>query len=175
MRIGITGDTHGSAQAIRRILQQTPPIELWLHTGDYAADANRLHDATGIKTVRVRGNCDLLDDGSKFDEYLEIEGYKIWLTHGHRYIERNVQADLGYWAKQLGQDIVVFGHTGRILCGNAAGEPWQSVPPPRRLGALLCGAYTAGRADAAGGILQGLIPGSEFFRSKQKSFDNSSK
>lgn len=111
MRIGITGDTHGSAQAIRRILQQTPPIELWLHTGDYAADANRLHDATGIKTVRVRGNCDLLDDGSKFDEYLEIEGYKIWLTHGHRYIERNVQADLGYWAKQLGQDIVVFGHT----------------------------------------------------------------
>ena len=63
------------------------------------------------KTVRVRGNCDLLDDGSKFDEYLEIEGYKIWLTHGHRYIERNVQADLGYWAKQLGQDIVVFGHT----------------------------------------------------------------
>lgn len=49
MRIGITGDTHGSAQAIRRILQQTPPIELWLHTGDYAADANRLHDATGIK------------------------------------------------------------------------------------------------------------------------------
>ena len=42
MRIGITGDTHGSAQAIRRILQQTPPIELWLHTGDYAADANRL-------------------------------------------------------------------------------------------------------------------------------------
>ena len=33
MRIGITGDTHGSAQAIRRILQQTPPIELWLHTG----------------------------------------------------------------------------------------------------------------------------------------------
>lgn len=111
MRIGITGDTHGSAQAIRRILQQTPPIELWLHTGDYAADANRLHDATGIKTVRVRGNCDLLDDGSLFDEYLEIEGYKIWLTHGHRYIERNVQADLGYWAKQLGQDIVVFGHT----------------------------------------------------------------
>ena len=119
MRIGITGDTHGSAQAIRRILQQTPPIELWLHTGDYAADANRLHDATGIKTVRVRGNCDLLDDGSKFDEYLEIEGYKIWLTHGHRYIERNVQADLGYWAKQLRRLPVQGGAdaAGRILQG----------------------------------------------------------
>jgi len=151
MRIGITGDTHGSAQAIRRILQQTPPIELWLHTGDYAADANRLHDATGIKTVRVRGNCDLLDDGSKFDEYLEIEGYKIWLTHGHRYIERNVQADLGYRGVRS-----YACADGRVLCGNAAGEPRQSVPPPRRLGALLRGAYTAGGADAAGRILQGL-------------------
>ena len=87
MRIGITGDTHGSAQAIRRILQQTPPIELWLHTGDYAADANRLHDATGIKTVRVRGNCDLLDDGSKFDEYLEIEGYKISVANKSLFVK----------------------------------------------------------------------------------------
>ena len=160
MRIGITGDTHGSAQAIRRILQQTPPIELWLHTGDYAADANRLHDATGIKTVRVRGNCDLLDDGSKFDEYLEIEGYKIWLTHGHRYIERNVQADLGYWAKQLGQDIVVFGHThvpmAEYYAETLLVNPGSPSRPPRRLGALLCSAYAAGGADTAGGILQGL-------------------
>ena len=67
MRIGITGDTHGSAQAIRRILQQTPPIELWLHTGDYAADANRLKEAICSKSVSGRGNCDLLHDGSKFD------------------------------------------------------------------------------------------------------------
>ena len=114
--------------------------------------------------MRVRGNCDLLDDGSKFDEYLEIEGYKIWLTHGHRYIERNVQADLGYWAKQLGQDIVVFGHThvpmaeyyAETLLVNPAVRPAPAAAPGpalrgvhRRLGALLCGAYTAGGADAA--------------------------
>ncbi len=111
MRLGITGDTHGNTQAIRKILQSTPPVDVWLHTGDYAADANLLQAATGIATVRVRGNCDLIDDGARFDEYLELEGYKIWLTHGHRYIERNVQADLGYWAHQLGQDIVVYGHT----------------------------------------------------------------
>ena len=158
MRIGITGDTHGSAQAIRRILQQTPPIELWLHTGDYAADANRLHDATGIKTVRVRGNCDLLDDGSNFDEYLEIEGYKIWLTHGHRYIERNVQADLGYWAKQLGQDIVVFGHTHVPMAEYYAETLLVNPGSPSRPrgGSEPCGAYAAGGADTAGGILQGL-------------------
>ena len=108
--------------------------------------------------MRVRGNCDLLDDGSKYDEYLEIEGYKIWLTHGHRYIERNVQADLGYWAKQLGQDIVVFGHTHVPMAEYYADTLLVNPGSPsrRRLGALLCGAYTAGGADTAGGILQGL-------------------
>lgn len=116
MKIGITGDTHGNTQAIRKILQSTPPVDLWLHTGDYATDANLLQAATSIKTVRVRGNCDLIDDGARFDEYLELEGYKIWLTHGHRYIERSVQADLGYWAHQLGQDIVVYGHTHVPMC-----------------------------------------------------------
>lgn len=111
MRIGVTGDTHGNLQAIRKILQVTPPVELWLHTGDHAADANALYNATGIPTVRVRGNCDLLDDGSKYDEFLELEGFKLWLTHGHKYITLHERADLGYWARQLEQDIVVYGHT----------------------------------------------------------------
>ena len=111
MKIGITGDTHGSAQAIRKILQRTPPVELWLHTGDHAADANMLHNLTGIKTVCVRGNCDLLDNNARYDEFLVVENFKLWLTHGHKYIQWQEQADLGYWAKQLDQDIVIYGHT----------------------------------------------------------------
>lgn len=111
MKIGITGDTHGSVQAIRKILQLTPPVELWLHTGDHAADANLLQNLTGIQTVCVRGNCDLLDNGAKYDEFLTLEGFKLWLTHGHKYIQWQEQADLGYWAKQLDQDIAVYGHT----------------------------------------------------------------
>lgn len=116
MKIGITGDTHGSTQAIRRILQLTPPVELWLHTGDYAADGNLLNNMSGVPVISVRGNCDLLDSDVKPDELLELEGFKVWLTHGHKYIERNVQADLGYWAHQLGQELVVFGHTHVPMC-----------------------------------------------------------
>ena len=33
MKIGITGDTHGSTQAMRRVINATPPVERWLHTG----------------------------------------------------------------------------------------------------------------------------------------------
>lgn len=111
MKIGITGDTHGSVQAVRKILQLTPPVELWLHTGDHATDANMLQNLTGIETVCVRGNCDLLDNGAKYDEFLVLENFKLWLTHGHKYIQWQEKADLGYWAKQLDQDIVVYGHT----------------------------------------------------------------
>lgn len=111
MKIGITGDTHGSVQAVRKILQLTPPVELWLHTGDHAADANLLQNLTGIETVCVRGNCDLLDNGAKYDEFLVLENFKLWLTHGHKYIQWQEKADLGYWAKTLDQDIVVYGHT----------------------------------------------------------------
>ena len=48
MKIGIIGDTHGSQQAIRKAVQLLPPVELLLHTGDHASDANLLKTLTGL-------------------------------------------------------------------------------------------------------------------------------
>ena len=53
MKIGIIGDTHGSQQAIRKVLQLLPPVELLLHTGDYAPDANLLETLTGLPVIKV--------------------------------------------------------------------------------------------------------------------------
>ena len=64
----------------------------------------------------MRGNCDFFANDTKVDEFLVLEDYKLWLTHGHKYIQWKVTADLGYWAKALDQDIVVFGHTHVPLC-----------------------------------------------------------
>ena len=116
MKIGITGDTHGSQQAMRKLLSLTPPVALWLQTGGHPEDANLLQNLTGIQTVSVRGNCDFFANDTKVDEFLVLEDYKLWLTHGHKYIQWKVTADLGYWAKALDQDIVVFGHTHVPLC-----------------------------------------------------------
>ncbi len=132
MKIGITGDTHGSAQALRKILQATPPVELWLHTGDHAEDANVLQSMTGIRTVRVRGNCDSLHDASKPDEFLELEGFRLWLTHGHKYIKWDEKADLGGWAQQLEQDIVVYGHTHAPVCAYYGGVLLLNPGSPAR-------------------------------------------
>lgn len=111
MKIGITGDTHRNTQAIRQIISMVPPVEMWLHTGDHAADANLLHNLSGLPVTSVTGNCDYIRDAAKPDELLEIEGFHIWLTHGHKYIGHHEAADMAWWGRQLGADIIVYGHT----------------------------------------------------------------
>jgi putative phosphoesterase len=111
MKIGVTGDTHGSVQAIRKVLQKTVPVEQWLHTGDYARDANILATSTSLPVVAVRGNCDSWEHPAKVDVYLEFEGFKIWLTHGNKYLREGGVQELAWWGHKLEMDVVVFGHT----------------------------------------------------------------
>ncbi|MDY4919758.1 MAG: metallophosphoesterase [Phascolarctobacterium sp.] len=157
MKIGITGDTHSSLQAMRRIVNLTPPVDLWLHTGDHAEDANLLHNWTGIKTVCVRGNCDIVANEAKVDEFLVLENFKVWLTHGHKYIQWNEKTDLGYWAKQLDQDIVIFGHTHVPMC-EEYGDPLLINPgsPSRPRGGSKA-------SFAVLTLLKGQLPEVEFF------------
>ncbi len=120
MKIGVTGDTHGSEQALRKILQTAPPVEMWLHTGDYARDANFLASASGLPVVRVCGNCDPDRSSYNADEIMELEGFNIWLTHGHRYLFYHNPDELARQAQILRVDIVVYGHThvaGAKYCG----------------------------------------------------------
>lgn len=111
MKIGIAGDTHGNKQAMRRLLSLAPPVELWLHTGDHFADTRFFAEETGVKVIGVRGNCDFPGDGGLVDEFIRLEGFSVWLTHGHKYLRYGGVADMGYWAKELGMDIAVYGHT----------------------------------------------------------------
>ncbi len=114
MKIGIISDTHGSIPAIRRVLAVAPPVECWIHCGDFAADANTLHNMTGQKVYAVCGNCDAMrgHTEAKPDCYLRLEGFRVWITHGHLYMDKTRQiAELARWAQELDQDIVIFGHT----------------------------------------------------------------
>lgn len=116
MRIGLVSDTHSNIQVLRKIAQIAPPVEMWLHAGDHWQEANVLAQLTGLKVIAVQGNTDPRTEEIKLDEYLEFEGFKIWLTHGHRYIEDDARSSLGFWAKQLEQDICVYGHTHIPMC-----------------------------------------------------------
>ena len=111
MKIGITGDTHGYMACLEQILQLAPDVDMWLHTGDHAEDAFELESLTDVRVIGVLGNCDYDAKQAHIDEFLELEGYKIWLTHGHRYMGTGRIEDLAWWAKKLEADIVIYGHT----------------------------------------------------------------
>lgn len=120
MRIGIMGDTHGSSFSIQQAVAAADPVDFWLHTGDFYRDAMLLSAFTGLSVTAVAGNCDGRSE-AKPDEFIEVEGYRIWLTHGHRYGVKSGLNELCDWARRYEADIVVFGHTHQAEILNEAG------------------------------------------------------
>ncbi|HIU64013.1 MAG TPA: YfcE family phosphodiesterase [Candidatus Avacidaminococcus intestinavium] len=111
MIIGITGDTHGSKKALRQVLSTAPPVDCWLHTGDYSQDAEFLAYESKLPVYKVAGNTDPVQGRANLDEVLLLDNTKIWLTHGHHYMRDYRIEELAWWGRKLEVDIVVFGHT----------------------------------------------------------------
>ncbi|MDD4084765.1 MAG: metallophosphoesterase [Acholeplasmataceae bacterium] len=111
MRIGITGDTHGSKTAMRLLLKISPPVDYWLHTGDYGQDGSFLAAETKLPLIAVAGNTDPMANRANVDELFSLEGSRIWLTHGHNYMHGYETGEIAWWARRLEADIAVFGHT----------------------------------------------------------------
>lgn len=110
MRIGVISDTHGDMAAVKKAANAVGLVDLWLHAGDYSQDACYLNELTGVRVISAKGNCDG-QAAAKIDEFLDIGGLMVWLTHGHRYRVKQGLSDLRYWAKQYEAAIVVYGHT----------------------------------------------------------------
>jgi len=145
MRIGVMGDTHGDMNAIRRAVAAVGSVGIWLHTGDFCRDARMLSVLTGEPVTVVSGNCDGRSSEAKPDEFLEVQGYRIWLTHGHRHDVKYGLSDLENWARRYEADIVVYGHTHQpynaIVNGILFFNP-GSASEPRRGKNRTCGVLT---------------------------------
>ena len=94
MKIGIIGDTHGSQQAIRKAIQLLPPVELILHTGDYAPMPTLKRDS--LPVIKVSGNCDSPTSANP-DEIFERK-VSIFADHGHKYFHHGEIGELAWWA-----------------------------------------------------------------------------
>ena len=106
MLIGITGDTHGDFNSLKLLAARAAgAADEWLHTGDLYQDANTLRNLYGFNITAVAGNNDFAAGPDDYDKILMRAGYKIWLTHGHRYRSLSAQN------QQINADIIVCGHT----------------------------------------------------------------
>ena len=101
----VFSDIHGDVYA-KKILQE------YVKNSDgafFAGDGlSGLNDFTKKPFYAVMGNCDRVGDEEKI---IEVDGVKILLTHGHLYGVKSSYLRLIYKAKELGVDVVIFGHT----------------------------------------------------------------
>ena len=105
MKILVVSDSHDNTAALERIIKSQTKAEVVLFLGDGISDLDHVKYKYPQKMfISVRGNNDWSCD-SPMNEIREIEGKRIFMTHGHRY---NVKYGLG---KCNSADIVLYGHT----------------------------------------------------------------
>lgn len=110
MRIAVVSDTHGNNKEIIEKLSEMEKPDILFHLGDYITDGVKISKTFGLEAIIVKGNGDYFNIEYKEDEFIEIAGKKIFLTHGHKYGVNSGIQNLYYKGLELGADIVLFGH-----------------------------------------------------------------
>ena len=108
--VTVLSDTHGNRRAIDKIGNILEESDIIIHLGDTSSDGSYISKQYGKKTVLINGNCDPLKLGEN-EVVKEIEGVKIFATHGHLYSAKSTLLKLAQRAKELGCGIVLYGHT----------------------------------------------------------------
>lgn len=110
MKIVIVSDTHGNNKEVLVSILEDEKPDLLIHLGDYVEDGEKISKILEVPSVIVKGNGDFRSNYPE-DRVIEVEGKKIFLTHGHRYDVRYSIDKIYYRALELGADIVLFGHS----------------------------------------------------------------
>lgn len=109
MKICICSDSHGNAAGLQDMLEiERPQVLLFL--GDGERDFNRVDLPYGTKMYAVSGNCDMMSMEPPW-RLLELEGVRIFMTHGHYYGVKSGIERLLERAKEEQVQLVVHGHT----------------------------------------------------------------
>ena len=110
MLIAVISDSHGNKDSINKIKKKINNADVLLFLGDGENDlAEITNDFTG-EVFAVRGNCDITGKYPE-EQILEIQGKKIFICHGHRYNVKYGYNSIYYRGKEIGADIVLFGHS----------------------------------------------------------------
>jgi uncharacterized protein len=110
MKIAVISDTHRHIYSLNQVTKLIHDTDMAIHLGDNVEDVDIIKSNYKGTIINVRGNCDF----SSFipvERMEEVENKKIFITHGHRYDVKHSLLKLKYRAKELGADIVLFGHT----------------------------------------------------------------
>lgn len=111
MKVLIVSDTHKKNDTYLNLLTLHKP-DLVIHCGDAEGAEDLLTKAADCPVHIVLGNNDFFSKLPRELE-LEIDGYKVWVTHGHNYYVSMGNETIKREAVARGMDIVCYGHTHR--------------------------------------------------------------
>ncbi len=116
MRILVISDTHRYHDPLAGILKNDGPFDMLIHCGDLEGEEEQIERLTGPECacVMVPGNNDFFSTLPR-ERTLKLEGFNIWITHGHNYYVSMDPSILKSEASARGADIVMFGHTHKPL------------------------------------------------------------
>lgn len=111
-KILVMSDTHGDTTLAEKALRMNPDVDIVIHLGDYCKDVNRLQQLyPDIRFEYVYGNCDFMIGNVPVEKLIEVEGQRIFLTHGHRYSVKWGIEKLQDKAHNDNIQLLLFGHT----------------------------------------------------------------
>lgn len=114
MKIAVVSDTHRINKYIDIANKYIKDCDVVIHLGDNIDDVERLSKGFNGEVYSVTGNCDVSNKYPS-EQVLELEGKKIFITHGHNYGVKYSLNNIYYRAKELEVDMVLFGHTHEAL------------------------------------------------------------
>ena len=103
-KVVLVSDNHGNASVLSRIAAKHYDAEYYLHCGDSGMPAAALKPFASVK-----GNVDYADLPEQ--KILSIDGWKVLMLHGNRYIQGGDLLALYGYARRQEADVVLFGHT----------------------------------------------------------------
>ncbi len=109
-RVLIISDSHGKNDDVKAVIEQVGQIDMLIHLGDIERGPEYIRSLVDCPVHMVAGNNDY-NIHLPSDETFEYEGYRIFITHGHRFYVNMGLERLEQYAKDNQIDVVMYGHT----------------------------------------------------------------
>lgn len=112
MKVLVVSDSHGETSKMESLIDNNNDIDMLIHLGDYFRDAEKLSAKyPNLRIEYIYGNSDFMIGDVPAEKTLDIEGKKVFITHGHRYSVKSGYDKLRKKANDIGADLFLFGHT----------------------------------------------------------------
>lgn len=144
MRIIVMSDSHGDFSRVRRIFEENPGADCFIHLGDGAGDFEEAGWLfPDVPKKGVRGNCDFgCDPKLPKEGLLEFSGKRLYFTHGDLWRVKYGLDEIERVGRERGADVVLFGHTHNAMAEYRDGL-WLINPGSVRFGGRTPAGYLA--------------------------------